>query len=227
MTTPEKKFTHNYTPEKLAEFTYSALVDMKGRALKNDSPDLVAMCDFEIAKRPPAPQNFETVSMSYKSRTGRAPSVVEADKQTSALLAESIQELNRIYDLSKETAKKLSKDVSNFRAHNLLSAEGKAKVGGAKMKGRVAINNFVSYRLNSDVFALCVALEHNKPVSDMKYIVLAPRSFLSSYKALDQLIPITEEDDLGLIDGGEEFKTYNEALGVFSSILEKVAPKKS
>ena len=61
----------------------------------------------------------------------------------------------------------------------------------------------------------------------MKYIVLAPRSFLSSYKALDQLIPITEEDDLGLIDGGEEFKTYNEALGVFSLILEKVAPKKS
>ncbi|MBU3600111.1 hypothetical protein ICN28_06235 [Polynucleobacter sp. 30F-ANTBAC] len=227
MSTPEKKFTHNYTPEKLAEFTFSALLDMKGRALKNGSPDLVAMCDFEIAKRPPAPGNFDTVSMSYKSRTGRTPSVVEADKQTSALLVESIQALSRTYDLSKETAKKLSEGVSNFRAHNLLSAEGKAKVGGAKMKGRVAINNFVSYRLKENIFALCVVLEHQKPVSEMKYIVLAPKSYLSNYKDLDQLIPITEEDDLGLIDGGEEFNTYGEALTVFSSLIEKVAPKKS
>jgi len=226
MNTPGKKFSHNYTPEKLAEFTYSALLDMKGKALKNELPDLVAMCDFEIAKRPPAPENFETVSMSYKSRSGRAPSVVEAEKQTSALLVESIQALNRKYDLSKETAKKLSEGVPNFRAHNLLSAEGKAKVGGAKMKGRVAINNFVSYRLKSDIFALCVVLEHEKPVSEMKYIVLAPKSFLSNYKALDKLIPITEEDDLGLIEGGQEFKSYGEALESFSSLIDKVAPKK-
>jgi hypothetical protein len=227
MNIPPKKFSHNYTPEKLAEFTYHGLIDMKDRAFKAGASDLVSMCDFEISRRPPLPSKLKFVSMASSSRSGRSPSVTEVDHQTSALLVEALEDLASIYDLSKETAKKISEGYPKFIPHNLLAADGRAKVGGARLLGRVAVNNFISYRFKGDVFALCISLENNKPVGEIKYLVLAPKSYLKNYELIHDLLPLEGEDDLGLIDGGEQFKTFQEALEVYSNLIDKVAPKKS
>jgi hypothetical protein len=226
MNIPPKKFSHNYTPEKLAEFTYNGLIDMKEKAFKAGASDLVSMCDFEISRRPPLPSKLKFVSMASSSRSGRSPSVTEVDHQTSALLVEALEELTSKYDLSKETAKKISKGFPRFIAHNLLSSDGTAKVGGAKLLGRVAINNFISYRFKGDVFALCISLENNKHVSQVKYLVLAPKSYLQNYQPIHNLLPLEGEDDLGLIDGGEQFESFQEALNVYSNLIDQVAPKK-
>lgn len=222
------KHTHNYTPDKLADSPYSGLIYLRNRAIENGSEDLVSMCEFEMSKRPPLPKApFKRVSAYSNTISGRSPSVTETDNQTSVLLAELMLELSKSYDLSKETAQKLSEGSPNFKAHNLLSADGGAKVGGARIKGRVAISNFVSYRLKKDVFALCIVLEHNKPPSSTKYIVLAPKEYLKTYIEIEKLIPMEEDDDFGLVHGGEEFKNFDDALDTFTKIIDKVAPKKS
>lgn len=227
MNTPLRKYTNPYTPEKLAELTYSDLLDIKEKGIKHEVPDLVSMCDFEMSKRPPLPKApFKTSSTYEQPNHGRSQSVVETDKQTSLLLAEAILDIDKKYDLSKETAEKLSEGTPRFIAHNLLAADGRAKVGGARMKGRVAISNFVSYRLKNNVFALCIVLEHNKLPSATKYIVLAPQEYLKNFTPIDNLIPMEEDDNFGLVHGGEEFKSYDEALDSFTKIIEKVAPKR-
>lgn len=227
MNTPIKKFTHKYNPEKLAEFTYSGLIDMREKAIKNGAEDLASMCDFELSKRPPPPKKeVKKVSMSTTSKSGKKASIIEIDRITSALLAEAITELNKKYDLSKETAKSLSTDSKKFRPHNT-SPSNKAKTGGAKRTGNVVVSNYVSYRLNDDIFELAALLEHNQPVSAMKYIVMAPKKYLNNWVKKEKFIPMNENDKFGVTEGGEVFKTFEEAIKVFTEIIDKVAPKKS
>ncbi len=227
MNTPNKKFTHKYNPEKLAEFTHSALLDMREKAIKNGIEDLASMCDFELSKRPPPPKKeVKKVSMSIPSKSGKKAAIIEADRITSALLAEAITELNKKYDLSKETARSLSTDSKKFRAHNTKSSD-KAKTGGAKRNGNVVISNYVSYRLNDDIFELAALLEHNQPVSAMKFIVMAPKKYLKNWETKEKFIPMREGDKFGITEGGEVFKTFPEAIDIFTEIIDKVAPKKS
>ena len=49
-----KKLTHNYTPEQLSTWDLPKLNTLRLNALKHEAPDLVEMCDNELAKRAPA-----------------------------------------------------------------------------------------------------------------------------------------------------------------------------
>ncbi len=224
------KFINPWTPEKLKSFSYSALVDMKEKAVINDHKDLVEWCDFELSTRPPPPPvdpNARKPRASVTRKNGRAPSIVAAEKELNSQLEKLGRSLLEKYDLSKETAKKLSKG-SKFRAHSFLSKVGRAKVGGAKRKGRVAINSFISYRLKTDIFGLAGVLEHNHPAEEMSFMVLAPKEYVNNFVSVNELLPSLEEtDDIGLVHGGESFANFDDAAALFTSIIEQVAPRKS
>lgn len=221
------KHTHNWTPEKIAEFTYSALVDMKQKAIANDAHDVLAMCEFELSKRPPPPPvdpNARKARATGTRKNGRAPSIVAAEKELDAALAKLGKSLLEIYDLSSKTAKKLSE---GFKYHPH-SFTGAPKVGGAKLLGRVAVNKALSYRLKEDVFAIAGVIEFNEPAESISFMVLAPKEFLSNPTLLRELIPsLQEEDDLGNISVGQHFNNFDDAAELYASIIERVAPKKA
>ena len=74
---------------------------------------------------------------------------MEAD----ALLVTLANDLSSTYDLSKETARKLS--TKSFLPHRLLSTNGKeSKLGGVKKRGKIAIYRYISYRLGEDILSL-------------------------------------------------------------------------
>jgi hypothetical protein len=220
------KHTHNWTPEKIAEFSYSALLDMKQKAIANDAHDVLAMCEFELSKRPPPPPvdpNARKLRASGTRKNGRAPSIVSAEKELITALEKLGRSLLEKYDLSVETARKLSKGFK-YAPH---SFDGKAKVGGAKLLGRVAVNKALSYRLKEDVFAIAGVLEHDAPAESMTFMVLAPKEFLANPIPLIELIPsLKEGDSLGNISVGQHFNNFDDAAELYASIIERIAPKK-
>ncbi len=220
------KHTHKWTPEKIAEFTYSALLDMKAKALANDATDVLAMCEFELSKRPPPPPvdpNARKTRASGTRKNGRAPSVIAAEKELDSALEKLGRALLEKYDLSVETARKLSKGFK-YSPH---SFNGKPKVGGAKLLGRVAVNKALSYRLKEDVFAIAGVLEHDAPVENMTFMVLAPSELLSNPIPIKELIPsLQEEDSLGNISVGQHFNNFDDAAELYASIIDRIAPKK-
>ena len=221
------KFTHKLTPEIIAEYPYSAVLDMKQKAIDNDHKDVLEWCEFELSKRPvPAPvdPNARKPRASGTRKNGRAPSIVAAEKELDASLERLGKSLLEKYDLSPKTAKKLSGD-SKYHPHTF---SGKPKVGGAKLLGRVAVNKALSYRLKEDVFAIGGVIEFNEPAENISFMVLAPEEFLSNPSSLMELIPsLKEEDDLGNISVGQRFNSFDDAADFYASIIERVAPKKA
>ena len=220
------KFINPWTPEKLKSFSYSALVDMKQKAVINDHKDLAEWCDFELSTRPtppPVDPSARKPRASGTRKNGRPPSVVEAEKSLISELEKLGRSLLEKYDLSIETARKLSKGFK-FTGHKF---DGKAKVGGAKLLGRVAINKSLSYRLKEDVFVIAGVLEHDEPAENMSFMVLAPKEFLSNYVTLRELIPsLKDEDNLGNISIGQRFNNFDDAAELYASIMERIAPRK-
>lgn len=220
------KFTNPWTPEKLKSFTYSALVDMKQKAIINDHKDLAEWCDFELSTRPPPPPvdpNARKPRASGTRKNGREPSIVAAEKALDVELTKLGKSLLEKYDLSPQTARKLSKGFK-YREH---SFTGESKVGGAKRLGRVAVNKALSYRLKEDVFAIAGVIEFNEPAENISFMVLAPSEFLSNPTPLMELIPsLKETDDLGNISMGQLFNNFDDAADFYASILERIAPKK-
>lgn len=220
------KFTHKLTPEIIAEYTYSALIDMKEKAIVNEHKDVLEWCEFELSKRPvppPVDPNARKARASGTRKNGRAPSIVEAEKSLISELEKLGRSLLEKYDLSIETARKLSKGFK-FSGHKF---DGKAKVGGAKLLGRVAVNKSLSYRLKEDVFVIAGVLEHDEPAENMSFMVLAPKEFLSNYVTLRELIPsLKDEDNLGNISIGQRFNNFDDAAELYVSIMDRIAPRK-
>jgi len=221
------KFTHKLTPEIIAEYSYSAVLDMKQKAIINDHKDVLEWCEFELSKRPvppPVDPNARKARVSGTRKNGRAPSIVAAEKELINALEKLASSLLEKYDLSVATARKLSEGFK-YAPH---SFDGKAKVGGAKLLGRVAVNKSLSYRLKEDVFAIAGVIEYDQPVEDISFMVLAPKEFLSNYVTLRELIPsIKEGDKFGNIFGGQRYSNFDDAAEVYASIIDRIAPKKS
>ena len=94
----------------------------------------------ELAARPAPPPRPGAAARSPKS-------VVAA--QASARLAALAKELERAYDLSRETA---AQDTRT--PHALVGKDGKAKVGGAEKTGTMLLDRYISHRRRDMVATL-------------------------------------------------------------------------
>jgi hypothetical protein len=65
--------------------------------------------------------------------------------------------LAREYDLSRDTAVKLSQTVKRFQPHSLTDAKGDAKLGGYQRTGLAKIDRYVSYRVGDKYVTWSVA----------------------------------------------------------------------
>lgn len=223
------KHSHNLTPEKIAAFSYSQLVDMKQKAITNGAPDVLAMCEFELSTRPPPEPPKPRVKRTYPKaiKLDRSQAVRDFEKTVAAKIENVGKELMEKYDLSTETARKLSLGARAFKPHRLLSAAGKAKVGGAQKAGLAAFDRYASYRLKEEVYALIAFLDPNKEPEFTRFQVFASEALLPNFVPISDLRSHLETGDvIGFSKGGVEFNTFEEASELFKSIINNVAPKK-
>lgn len=210
------KFKNPYTPEQVAAFSYSALLDMKEKATRNEVFDLLEVVNLELEKRPPPPP----------PKPVKSSLVRKLEKEVCNRLEKLGRRLLDTYDLSPTTAKRLSEGTKRFKAHSLLSKSGIAKTGGAQKNGLVAFDRYISYRLKDDVFALISIIYHDSDVDTVRYQVFAPESAVDNFVHISSLRKHLEKDEeIGLSKGGVEFTTFEEAEKLFVSLIDRFAPK--
>ena len=210
------KFTNPYTPEQVAAFSYSALLDMKEKATRHQVLDLLEIVKLELETRPPPPP----------PKPVKSSLVRKLEKDVCNRMEKLGRRLLDVYDLSPVTAKKLSEGTKRFKTHSLLSKSGGAKTGGAQKNGLVAFDRYISYRLKDDVIALISIIYHNRDIDTVRYQVFAPESAVDNFVHISELREHLEKDEeIGLSKGGVEFHTFDEAEQLFVSLIDRFAPK--
>lgn len=214
--------THSYTTNTLRKIDYNAIIKLLGFSVATYNTDLKKNCEKEIIRRNPALLEKQA-AITFNSKL----SPREFDKKSTEALKKFAIKLNKKYDFSKETAALLSKKSRYFKAHNLLNSKKEPKTGGGVRDGSYAIDRVISWRLGNDIYSLTILLEKNMPTSNAKFHVYAPKLHLGKiYKPLSKLrIKLDHNDELGLVQGGAEFKTLNEAMDFYEELMLKVAPR--
>ena len=109
-----------------------------------------------------------------KGRNRRAPGAATLERRVAEALGRVAEQLGRRYDLSVETAKRLSVGAKNFKAHQLTDKNGLAKTGGSMKGGRMGIDRYISYRVrDSTVQNVPFCCFRGRPEDAGKYVVIA------------------------------------------------------
>ena len=148
------------------------------------------------------------------------------ERQYADAIAELVRTLASRYDMSAETALRLSRGFPSFKPRQALGRDGDALVGGAKMAGRVAIDRYTAYRVKDQTISLSVILEKGEPIDKLKYIVQAsPSTLLKNPEPLTK-IRSTANDETSLTNGehGELFQTFSAAAECYESLISQLAP---
>src|SRR5687768_17498496 len=112
---------HGWTEVRIAELDTASLQQLLMNARSKDATDLVEMCEAELKKR---------AAVSFPPRKARTSPFRNREDQIAAEIGEFARKLAQEYDLSPETASKLSRGYTGFRPHTLTDKRGDAKLGG-------------------------------------------------------------------------------------------------
>ncbi len=213
-----------WTSERISKLTAEELKNLAMNATVRGNQEVATMCELELESRKPKrkpalhlPDGFVRVVRSGPSK------VKEAD--VSRRLAELANLLSLRFDFSVEKARALSIGHKKFTPHKLLDSKGKSKTGGAQKAGRVVFDQYISYRLNGDTFALVGILLNEEDSAGISYQVLGPKSILTNFRPIRELRPyLLDDEKIGVASGGEEFTDFNEAAARFTWMIEQVAP---
>ena len=215
---------YGYTPEKLSAMSYKDVSSLYKQSKEKGFTRLCEWCEVEITRREPPP--FER----------HAPCVFQADMNPSRFqkeVCESLKsfafDLEKKFDFSIETAESFSKSkFSRFKVHQFLGANKDPKYGGGMKSGNYAVDRYISWRLYDDIYSLTILLAKDSPISETHYHVYAPQEALEgNYQPISELrLDLNEDDELGLVKGGIDYKTLNEAMDAYEQVMYKVAPRK-
>jgi len=174
----------------------------------------------------PELKNLLKNAHSPTRRTSDSP-VRKREAELASEMGELAAELSKPYDLSRETAKSLSRGTKHFQAHKPVSADGTAKMGGLQRTRQCLINRYISYRLRDTVISLDIWLPQGASADEIEYHVFAPRELLPDAVGRDVLRPTLP--DIGsapLSWTGKKFASFEEAKACFAGLISRVAPKR-
>jgi hypothetical protein len=107
------------------------------------------------------------------------------------------------YDLSKATARLLSKGTKGFYAHKFTSDSGDPKIGGAQLTGALKLDRYISYRVRNDVFALSAVASFDDEPGAVQFQVLGPKALMKGHwQPFQTLRPTLAEEHLPKLDLG-------------------------
>lgn len=133
------------------------------------------------------------------------------------------------YDLTKTTARLLSKSSKKFHAHIFTSRTGDPKVGGSQRAGQLLLDYYISYRVRDEIYALSIVTYMDDPHGYLRYQVLSPRkSSNKTWIPLDKLRPDIWGSILPSLDvGGCAHTDIFSAWEHLDELLSKVAVRRA
>lgn len=206
-----------WTREKVAALKTEELPKLRVNAEKANVNDVIAWCDEELSLR--------NVKAARLGRTARPDDERNAESEAAALLRTFASGLLAKYDLSAETAKRLSKGIKGFRAVELLGKTGSAKLGGLQRNGSVSLESYISYRLRDDRVFLAYLLLKDRPISEARWVTFGPRRLLP-----DAQLVAEQMEGLGNIYAGEVglvTESFAAASDLFAQLIREFAPERS
>lgn len=210
-----------WTREEIAKLSVDSIeslmlnVKIKGRF------DTAALCQVVLEEKIKlAPKS------KRKNKASNNPVKVREATICEKLLEVAIDLLDR-YDLSGETARRMSRGTKGFRSHKLLSStKSGIKTGAHQTRDkRVAFDRYISYRLGDYSYALFCILFDENDLSSIRYHVLGDPVNLDKFQSIYKLRPYLRPDEpMGATLGGEEFMTFEEAAERYKWLMSKIAP---
>ena len=165
-----------------------------------------------------------------KGRNRRAAGAATLERRVAEALGRVAEQLGRRYDLSAETAKRLSVGTKNFKAHQLTDKNGLAKTGGSMKGGRMSIDRYISYRVRDSTVSLAFLLFPGQPEDAGKYVVIATDDLMTAGDPLDTLVP-EKSNEYGWSPAFRErmravpFESLDDAARRYEDLIAKVAPR--
>lgn len=174
------------------------------------------------------PTDFQIGPIEVIVRPKRAPE----DNATATDICQQLRLIGNAlaskYDLSKATARIISKGTKGFVAHRFTSLSGDPKVGGAQFSGEFKLDRYVSYRIRDDIYALSAVATWDDPAGAVRFQVFAPKSQMrKGWKSFENLRPGIRADLVPKLKvGGCEHTDIFLAWKQLDELLSKVAVKR-
>ncbi len=221
-----------WTAEDLMQMDDAALIQLGSNAhsvaqrekskLAKLAVALIPLIEAELARRAASsPLPGKTERRAPRSDKGRI------ERQYADAIVDLVMSLNTRFDLSLETAIRLSAGFKKFSARSTIGKNGDALVGGSKLTGRLAIDRYTAYRIKDEAISLTVILEKDAPLTDLKFIVQASSRYLTDPRPLSE-IRSTVDDKASLAKGemGQIFKDFAEAAKFYEKLVAQIAPER-
>lgn len=208
-----------WTQDRIVALTNYDLLNLRANAAvrqeHDHAADIIAWCDAELLVR--------KASKLAPGRKARPGSERNAEAQADALLSALARGLVAKYDLSAETAKRLSSGIKGFRAHELLSRGGATKVGGLQRSGQLALDRYISYRLRNDIIKMEYILLNERPIEDARWLVVAPLTLVpEGAPIVDQVSGLESIKGASVGDFGLVTEDFGYAADRFSELVAKI-----
>jgi hypothetical protein len=195
---------HNWTLKRLQDLSIKELETLERNVRAKGEADLGDQCfEVRLSKLSPAARKKALGIFTFEQTIARD-------------LGNFARELDKEFDLSKETATKLGTP----HPHALTDNRGDAKTGGAMKSGRFALDRYISYRLKDSKLTVAVILHLNRTIDQAVYAVVGTSDVLPLGKY---------RDDLELIKGevAAIFPSLATAKAEYRKLLATFAPARA
>jgi len=179
-----------WTDERLATLDKAQLTTLLGnlqqqRLSGRVSEAIAADVEERIKARLPAP--------SATQRRRRPRSEIRLEARVAEQLGELAARLARRYDLSADTAVRLSADVKGFRPEPMTDSKGHARSGASARSGVASIERYIGYR-NRDSFAGLAFVVLADNVSEVGcYVLLGTDDLITDDLAENEYAPLASQ----------------------------------
>ena len=197
--------------ERVSKLSLDELKKLKTNATEGGRQDILDLIEEELKTRP---------SPRARSTKVRAHNIPRSQFETLG------QTLLETYDLSEETARKLSEGVKGYRYQSLLGKNGKAKTGGSKLKGAVRLDEYISFRVGNNAVHLGLVQFKDDPEDLYRYHVYAPKELLNEPLEVGKIRPDWKGFGFITETHGQEFSDFQSASELFVSALDTLVPKR-
>lgn len=158
----------------------------------------------------------------------RLPRTATLEHRVAAEIGRIAEELAIRYDLSPETARKLSGGTTRFVPHKLTDKSGLAKTSGAMKEGKLAIDRYISYRVRDEIVSLAFILFKGEPEENGRYYVIGTDGVFAEGQKFSEIL--AGKGDYGWSPAftrrmfARPFAELEAAAASYSLLVEKLAP---
>jgi hypothetical protein len=145
--------------------------------------ETAAELEQRIRSRLPAPS-------AAPRRKRRSRDEIRLEVRAAEQLGDFAAGLARRYDVSADTALRVSSDTKGFRPEAMTDSKGHARAGAAVKNGIAAIERYVAYRSRESFAALAFVLLADRPQQDGCYVLLATDDLIDDEQPADEFAPI-------------------------------------